>query len=66
MQNLDLIITDGRVIDPERYLDDVRNVGIRDGRIVTVTRDKLSGEQNVDAQGLIVAERLVILDEKLL
>ena len=55
MQNLDLIITNGRVIDPERYLDDVRNIGIRDGRIVTVTRDKLSGEQNVDAQGLIVA-----------
>src|SRR5215831_8736896 len=55
MQNLDLIITNGRVIDPERYLDDVRNVGIRDGRIVTVTRDKLSGEQSVDAHGLIVA-----------
>lgn len=36
-------------------LDDVRNVGIRDGRIVTVTRDKLSGDQSVDAQGLVVA-----------
>lgn len=27
--SFDLIITNGRVIDPERYLDDVRNVGIR-------------------------------------
>jgi N-acyl-D-glutamate deacylase len=49
------VVLYGRVIDPERYLDDVRDVGIRDGRIVTVMRDKLSGEQSVAAQGLIVA-----------
>jgi N-acyl-D-glutamate deacylase len=55
MDSLDLVITSGRVVDPQRYLDDVRNVGIRDSRIVTVTRDKLSGEQSVDAQGLVVA-----------
>ena len=29
----DLVLTGGRVIDPESGLDAVRNVGIRDGRV---------------------------------
>ncbi len=34
---LDLVLGGGRVIDPETNLDAVRAVGIKDGRIVSVT-----------------------------
>jgi hypothetical protein len=33
-QQYDLVIEGGRVMDPETGLDAVRNVGIRDGKIV--------------------------------
>jgi len=33
----DVVILDGRVMDPETNFDAVRNVGIKDGRIVTIT-----------------------------
>jgi N-acyl-D-aspartate/D-glutamate deacylase len=52
---LDLVILDGRVIDPMSGLDDVRTVGIRDGRIATVSRETLAGRDTVDASGLVVA-----------
>lgn len=41
----DLVIEGGRVMDPESGLDATRNVGIRDGRIATVTAAPLSGER---------------------
>ncbi|MGB5573340.1 MAG: hydrolase, partial [Thermoanaerobaculia bacterium] len=33
----DLVILNGRVMDPETSFDNVRNVGIKDGKIVTIT-----------------------------
>ena len=39
-QTYDVVILNGRVMDPETNFDAVRNVGIKDGRIVTVTTDK--------------------------
>ena len=33
-QDYDLVINNGRVIDPETLFDDIANVGIKDGRIV--------------------------------
>ena len=33
----DIALTGGRVMDPETNLDAVRNVGIRDGRIIGIT-----------------------------
>jgi hypothetical protein len=33
----DLVILNGRVMNPESMFDGVRNVGIKDGRIVTIT-----------------------------
>lgn len=37
----DIVISGGRVIDPESGLDGIRNIGIIDGRIVVVTNEKL-------------------------
>ena len=54
-QDYDLVILNGRVIDPETLYDDIANVGITDGRIVTISKDPLKGAETVDATGKIVA-----------
>lgn len=51
----DLVIANGRVIDPETKLDALRHVGIRDGKIVDITVEPLKGDTVIDAAGLVVA-----------
>src|SRR5271170_5013329 len=41
-QQYDLVLEGGRVMDPETGLDAVRNVGIRDGKIVLISSEPLS------------------------
>ena len=50
----DLVILNGRVMDPETDFDAVRNVGIKDGRIATITEDEISGKETIDASGHVV------------
>ncbi|MFZ1865368.1 MAG: amidohydrolase family protein [Polyangiales bacterium] len=54
-ENLDLVILNGRVMDPETELDAVRNVGIKDGKIVVVTAQTIEGAETIDASGHVVA-----------
>ena len=54
-QQFDLVIEGGRVMDPETGLDAVRNVGIRDGKIVRITSEAISGRRVVHAAGLVVS-----------
>ena len=54
-QDYDLVINNGRVMDPETMYDAIANVGIRDGRIVTITRERITGEETINARGLVVA-----------
>ena len=54
-ESYDLVISNGRVIDPETQFDEVANVGIKDGRIVAITKEPLTGTETVDATGKIVA-----------
>lgn len=54
-QEYDLVILNGRVMDPETGLDAVRNVGINDGVISTIVTGSLSGKETIDADGLVVA-----------
>ncbi|MDA7428855.1 amidohydrolase family protein [Primorskyibacter aestuariivivens] len=54
-QDYDLVINNGRVIDPETLFDDIANVGVKDGRIVAISTDPLTGTETVDATGHIVA-----------
>jgi len=42
-------------MDPETKLDAIRNVGITDGRIATITEDDIQGNDTLDATGLVVA-----------
>jgi N-acyl-D-glutamate deacylase len=51
----DLVILNGRVMDPESGLDAVRNVGIKDGRIAAVTEKSIEGRESIDATGHVVA-----------
>jgi N-acyl-D-glutamate deacylase len=54
-QDYDLVVLNGRVMDPETMYDAVANVGIRNGRIATITKDKISGTHKINAKGLVVA-----------
>ena len=54
-QSYDLVITGGRVMDPETLYDDIANVGIKDGRIAEISKKPLKGAETVDATGKIVA-----------
>jgi N-acyl-D-aspartate/D-glutamate deacylase len=60
---LDLVIVGGRVIDPESGLDATRNVGIRGGRIVSVSEGARipRARDTVDARGLVVAPGFIDL-----
>ncbi|MGI9341535.1 MAG: hypothetical protein ACR2QV_01710, partial [Gammaproteobacteria bacterium] len=51
----DVVILNGRIMDPECDFDGVRNVGIRDGRIVTITEGDIDGAETIDATGHIVS-----------
>ena len=51
----DLVIKNGRVMDPETNFDGVRNVGIKDGIISLITEKDIKGKETIDAKGLVVA-----------
>jgi N-acyl-D-aspartate/D-glutamate deacylase len=59
----DLVIVNGRVMDPESGLDAVRNVGIRGGRIAVISSGALQGKQTIDAKGLVVAPGFIDLHQ---
>jgi N-acyl-D-glutamate deacylase len=54
-RKFDLVINNGRVIDPETKLDEVRHIGINGGTIAAVSEAPLTGKQVIDATGLVVA-----------
>ena len=47
----DIVIVNGRVMDPETKFDQIANVGIVGDRIVTITTAGISGGRTVDATG---------------
>src|SRR5277367_4902359 len=59
----DLVIANGRVMDPESGLDAQRNVGISDGKIRAISAEPLVGKATFDAKGLVVAPGFIDLHE---
>ena len=59
--DFDLVLLNGRVMDPESELDGVRNIGIQGGRIVAVSVDPLRGQNTVDVDGLVIAPDFIDL-----
>lgn len=54
-QDYDVVIAGGRVMDPESGFDAVANVGIQGGWITKITKEKITGEETIDATGHVVA-----------
>ena len=59
----ELVIANGRVMDPESGLDAVRNVGIRDGKIAAISSRALEGRQTIEARGLVAAPGFIDLHQ---
>ena len=57
----DLVIENGRVMDPETGADRVANVGISKGRIAAIGTARMSGKRRIDARGLVVAPGFIDL-----
>lgn len=62
-QQYDIVLEGGRVMDPETGLDAVRNVGIRDGKIVSLSTSPLTGRRVIQAAGLVVAPGFIDLHQ---
>jgi N-acyl-D-aspartate/D-glutamate deacylase len=62
-QQYDLVLEGGRVMDPESGMDAMRNVGIRDGKIVRISSEALSGRRVVHVSGLVVAPGFIDLHQ---
>ncbi|WP_282121147.1 amidohydrolase family protein [Ruegeria atlantica] len=57
----DVVILNGRVIDPETGLDAVRNVAIENGKITAISEFALTGETVIDASGHVVSAGFIDL-----
>ncbi len=59
----DVVILNGRVIDPESHTDAIRNLGISNGTIRAISNDKLTGRIVIDARGLVVSPGFIDLHQ---
>jgi Amidohydrolase family len=62
-QQYDLVLEGGRVMDPETGMDAIRNVGIREGKIVRISSEALTGRRTLHATGLVVAPGFIDLHQ---
>ncbi len=62
-QDYDVVILNGRVMDPETGLDALRNVGITGGKITAISDAPLTGKTTINAKGLVVAPGFIDLHE---
>src|SRR6266571_3954919 len=62
-ESYDVVVANGRVMDPESRLDAVRNVGVRGGKIVVISTAPLEGKQTIDARSLVVAPGFIDLHQ---
>jgi len=61
--SFDLVILNGRVIDPESKTDAIRNIGISNGAIKEISTRKLAGRTVIDARGLVVSPGFIDLHQ---
>ncbi len=51
----DIVLSGGRVIDPETKLDAIKNVGIINNRIAQISSEPLKGKETINVTGLVIA-----------
>jgi dihydroorotase len=59
--SFDLVLRGGRVMDPASGLDEIRNVGLRDGRVAALSKEPLDGRETLDVTGLVVSPGFIDL-----
>jgi hypothetical protein len=57
----DVVLSGGRVIDPETKLDAIRNVGIINNRIAQISAEPLKGNETINVTGLVVSPGFIDL-----
>src|SRR5579863_7903684 len=62
-QPYDLVIANGRVMDPATNLDGPRNIGVRNGKIAAILATPIEGRTVIDAHGLVVAPGFIDLHQ---
>jgi N-acyl-D-aspartate/D-glutamate deacylase len=60
-QTYDIVLSNGRVMDPESGLDGIRNVGVNGRTIASISQRPLQGRTTIDAKGLVVAPGFIDL-----
>src|SRR5438874_2239829 len=60
-QTYDIVLANGRVMDPETGLDAVRNVGISGTRIAAIAAGALTGKTVIDVRGQVVTAGFIDL-----
>jgi N-acyl-D-aspartate/D-glutamate deacylase len=62
-ERYDLVIANGRVMDPESGMNEIRHVGIADGTIEALSSTPLDGTRIIDASRHVVAPGFIDLHE---
>ncbi len=60
-QTYDIVLANGRAMDPESNLDAPRHIGIRGGRIAAVSATPLDGRTVVDVKGQVITAGFIDL-----
>lgn len=62
-EDFEIVLENGRVMDPASGLDAIRNVGLRGGAIAAISEEPLHGRIVVDARGCVVAPGFIDLHQ---
>ncbi len=60
-QQFDLVINNGRLIDPASNTDAIRSIGVKGARIAAISDQPLSGTTTIDAHGLVISPGFIDL-----
>ncbi len=62
-QSYDVVILNGRVMDPETGFDQIANVGINNGWITAITTEAIEGAESIDTTNHVVAPGFIDLEQ---